>query len=423
MFGSGRVYHGWRIALALGVTETTSWGIVYYAFSVMLAPMQAELGWSRGEITLAFSLAILASGLSAVPVGAWIDRHGGRAVMTAGSLLAVGLTLAWAAVDSLPALYVVWTAIGVTWAMVLYEPAFAVLTQWFRRYRGRALTVVTGFAAFASTIFFPLTTWLVELQGWRGALVTLAVVLAVVTIPLHALVLRRRPEDAGLMVDGLAEDAAAPPAAADVSARAAVRGPTFWWLALAFALEAVVLVGLSVHLIPYLVDVGHGPAFAAAAAGLVGAMKFPARVILGPLGDRLPVFVLTGGLFVACAVALVLLAAVPTVLGALAFAAIYGAASGALTTARPLLVAALYGRAAYGTISGAMSASGVAARAAAPVGIGLLYDGLGTYTPVMWGLVGVALVALVGLVAATSSPAARTRAGASGGETVRVAGG
>jgi MFS family permease len=400
------VYHGWRIALALGVTETTSWGIVYYAFSVILTPMQAELGFSRGQITLAFSLAILASGLAAVPVGAWIDRHGGRAVMTVGSVLAVGLTAAWAAVDTLVVLYAVWALMGVTWAMVLYEPAFAVLTQWFRRYRGRALTVVTGFAAFASTIFFPLTTWLVELQGWRGALLTLAVILAVMTIPLHALVLRRRPEDLGLIVDGQPDDGRQPPVA-DVTARAAVRGPTFWWLALTFALESVVLVGLSVHLIPYLVDVGHGAGFAAAAAGLVGAMKFPARVILGPLADRLPVFVLTGGLFAACAVAIGILAAAPTVVGALTFAAIYGSASGALTTARPLLVAALYGRAAYGTISGAMSATGVAARAAAPVGIGFLYDGLGTYGPVIWGLVAVSLVALLGLVAATTSTATR----------------
>jgi MFS family permease len=401
-----RTYHGWRIAVALGVTETTSWGIVYYAFSVILAPMQAELGWSRAQVTAAFSLAILTSGLAAVPVGAWIDRRGGRAVMTAGSVLATLLVLAWAAVGSLPALYAVWAAMGVVWAMVLYEPSFAVVNQWFRRHRARALTVVTGFAAFASTIFFPLTTWLVELQGWRGAVVTLAVLLAAVTIPLHALVLRRRPEDLGLAVDGLPDDPAAP-VVVDVSARSAVRGPVFWWLAAAFALESVVLVGLSVHLIPLLRDAGHDAAFAAGAAGLVGAMKFPARALLGPLGDRVPAFVLAAGLFAAAGVALVVLAAVPTAAGALVFAAVYGSASGALTTVRPALVAALYGRAAYGTISGAMSATGVAARATAPVAIGALYDGLGSYAAIVWALAAVSAMAVVALLAATGTAAAR----------------
>src|SRR5207244_1987890 len=140
-----------------------------------------------------------------------------------------------------------------------------------------------------------------------------------------------------------------------------------------------VTVGLGVHLIPYLLDVGHGAAVAAAVAGLVGAMKFPSRLLFGSLADRFSVHRLTTLLFGIYVGALALLASAPTVIGAVAFAVLYGAAQGAVTTARPALIAALYGRASYGTIAGAMSASGVLARAAAPVGIGLLYDALGTY--------------------------------------------
>jgi sugar phosphate permease len=407
LFGR-EVYPGWPIAGALGVTETVSWGILYYAFSVLLGPMEAELGWSRAQLTAGFSLALLASGLAAVPVGAWIDRRGARGLMTAGSVLASGLVLAWSTVTDLLAYYALWLALGVAWAMVLYEPAFAAVTQWFRRGRARALTVVTGCAAFASTLFFPLTTWLVAAQGWRGALVTLALLLALVTVPLHALVLRGRPEDLGLPVGGAPGPEA--PAAADVGARKALRGGAFWWLALAFGLKAMVSVGLGVHLIPYLLDAGHGPAFAAAAAGLVGAMKFPARVLFGPLGDRLSVRGLTAFLFGVGAVAVGLLGAAPTAAGALAFALLFGAADGALTTARPALLAALYGRASYGTIAGAMSASGVAARAAAPVGIGLLYDALGTYRPAVWGLAALSCLALLALLAAAPGPARRVAA-------------
>ena len=393
------VYPGWPIAAALGVTETVSWGIVYYAFAVLLGPMEAELGWSRAQLTLGFSLALVTSGLAAVPVGAWIDRRGARGPMTAGSVLASALVLAWSAVGSLPAYYALWLAMGVAWAMVLYDPAFAAVTQWFGRGRARALTVVTGCAAFASTLFFPLTTWLVGAHGWRGALATLGVLLVLVTVPLHALLLRGRPEDEGVALDGPAMGLGAS-APADLGARAALRGGAFWWLALAFGLTAVVTVGLSVHLVPYLLDVGHGPAFAAAAAGLVGAMKFPARVLFARLAERFSAHQLAAVLVGTTAAAVALVGAAPTVAGALAFAVLYGAADGATTTARPALLAALYGRASYGTIAGAMTATGVAARAAAPVGIGLLYDALGTYRPVMLGLAGLAGVAVLSLLAA-----------------------
>src|SRR5690242_18951054 len=84
----------------------------------------------------------------------------------------------------------------------MYEQAFWIVANWFRRRRGRALTLLTFIAGFASVIYIALAGWLVQVQGWRAALVTLAVLLAVATVPLHALLLRRRPADLGLLVDG-----------------------------------------------------------------------------------------------------------------------------------------------------------------------------------------------------------------------------
>src|SRR5918912_2574974 len=196
------VYYGWLLVLTLGVTETISWGVLFYAFSVFLAPMERELGWSRGAMTGAFSVALLLAGLAAVPIGRWLDRHGPRLLMTAGSCLASLLVLAWAAVTELGPFYLVWAGIGLTMAAVLYDPAFATVTVWFERQRVRALTAITLMAGLASTIFIPLAGWLVVTLGWREALLVLAAVLAIGTIPPHALVLRRRPEDLGLAPDG-----------------------------------------------------------------------------------------------------------------------------------------------------------------------------------------------------------------------------
>ena len=115
------------------MTETISWGVLYYAFSVFLTPMEADHGSSRAETTGAFSLAMLLSAFAAIGVGRWLDRQGRRVLMTAGSCVGVLLVLAWASADTLIVFYAVWAAIGVVWAMVLYDPAFAVITVWFDR--------------------------------------------------------------------------------------------------------------------------------------------------------------------------------------------------------------------------------------------------------------------------------------------------
>jgi cyanate permease len=253
-------------------------------------------------------------------------------------------------------------------------------------------------AAFASTIFLPLTAVLVERQGWRSALVILAVLLALVTIPLHAIVLRRRPEDLGLQPDGVAVAVATPTGLAEpsVSVRDALSAGAFWWLALAFSLAILVSIARTVHLVPFLVETGYDAALGATAAGLSGAMQAPARIVLGPLMDRLPMRPVTAALFTTQALALACLVLVPGLPGVMVFAVAFGLANGAMTTARPALLAELYGRAHYGAISGSMTASGVVARAIAPIGVGAIYDLLGTYVPVWWML---ALLAALGGIA------------------------
>jgi MFS family permease len=227
---SGRLYYGWVVVAALCVTEVVSWGILYYGFPVLLRPMEADLGWSRVEVTGAFSVGMGVAALAALPVGHWIDRHGARALMTLGSCLGTAVLLAWSRVESLPALYAVWCLMGAALAATLYEPAFAAVVGWFATHgRDKALLTVTLAGALASTIFMPLEAWLLTRLGWRGALEALAVILAVTTIPLHALVLRPAPrwtpapgaERAESRVPGLTLGASA-------------RMTVFWVLAVAF---------------------------------------------------------------------------------------------------------------------------------------------------------------------------------------------
>ena len=387
-------YYGWTLAVTLGFTETVSWGVLYYAFSALIGPTTAELGWSRAEISGALSVMLVGSGVSGLAVGHWLDQHGPRALMTAGSLVAVPLIVAWSQVRDLGIFYLIWIGIGVCFAALNYGPAFATMIVWFRRDRGRALTLVTLMAGFASTIFVPLAAWLVTLQGWRAALLTLAAILAVCTIAPHALLLRRRPADLGLGVDGdpLAAGDAAPAHEPSVSFRDALRHPTFRWLALAFSLYALG-VGVPVHLVAYLGDQGYPLAFAAAATGGIGAAQVLGRVLFAPLERRLRPR--TVSLLVYCGqpLALLILLFVPSAAGVVAFVVLFGAARGAETLVRSTVVAGLYGPRRIASIAAVLTLATTITQALSPVTLGAVYDGARSYVPGLWALVGLSLVA------------------------------
>jgi MFS family permease len=399
------VYYGWVLVVTLGVTETISWGVLYYAFAVYLAPMQAELGWSRGDMTGAFSLALLLAGLTAVPVGRWLDRHGPRLLMTVGSVAATLLVLAWSSVSSLEQLYLVWAAIGLTMAATLYDPAFATATRWFERNRVRALTAITLMAGFASTIFIPFAGWLVQVEGWRQSLLILAVVLGVGTIAPHALLLRRRPEDLGMHPDGepmlqRRGELVRPPG---MPVGQALRHASFRWLVVAFWLATLSTIAIGVHILPYLEDRGYDATFAASVTGLIGAMQVLARLLLAPFGNRANPRLLAVSMLALQPMSLAILLLVRTTPGVFLFVVLFGAQRGLTTLVRPALLAELYGRAEYASIAGVLQFALSLAQAAAPVGAGIAYDLSGSYEPVFWALAVISALAVVAMLPARAS--------------------
>jgi MFS family permease len=375
MTAPGRGFYGWRIALTLAVAEPVSWGILYYAFSVFIAPMRDELGWSQTRLTAAFSIALLTSGLAAVPFGRLLDQHGPRILMTLGSAGAALLVLAWSRVESYPVFVAIWVGIGVCMAATFYEPAFAAITTWFRRYRSRALTLVTFGGGFASVIFIPLAAWLVDREGWRDALLVLAAILALVTIPLYGLMLRSRPADMGTCPDGECDAAEGPspaPSRVDWPLREALRSRSFRWLAAAFSLTMFVNVAATVLLIPILLERGESSRVAASAAAAIGLLALPGRLIFTPLADWLPAWTVPAAIFVTQAAALAVLALTSSQAGIWLFVLFFGIGFGAITPARATLVAALYGVAAFASISGVLALIVTVARAAGPLGGSLI---------------------------------------------------
>ncbi|MDQ3396773.1 MAG: MFS transporter [Deinococcota bacterium] len=402
MNGSQRFYYGWRIVAALALTQTVGFGVLYYAFSVFVLPMESELGWTRAQTSSAFSLGLLVAGLTAVPVGHLVDRQGARLVMTLGSLLGAGLFLAWSQVTTLLGLYLIWAALGLAMSTTLYDVAFTVVAVWFRRHRARTVFAVTMVAGLASTIFIPLTTLLVTQLGWRSALVVLATILALTAVPLHALVLRRHPRALGLEPDGSSQALSATQAAPEpsVPAGAAFRTSSFWWLAAAFALVRLSFAAMGARLVPLLLERGYTPALVALAVGAIGPLQLLGRAFFLPLNSRWPVDHLTAAMFACVAAAFVALVLVPGMVGVGVFVVLYGASNGATTLARAEIVARRYGPANYGSINGALAFSISLAGAFAPFGAGVAYAVTGGYDLVLWLL---AVAAAMGMIAVMRS--------------------
>jgi MFS family permease len=378
--GRGPIYYGWYVVAALCVTETVTWGIVYYGYPVFLRPMEDELGASRVAVTAAFSLGLAVSALAALPVGRWLDRYGPRGLMTLGSCLATLLCLCWARVESVTALYAVWFGMGFALAATLYEPAFAAVVSWFTTHnRDRALLTLTLAAGLASTIFMPIEAWLLVRCGWRTTITILAVVLGVITIPLHALVLRRAPAE-----PALALGTAPRPTPASLTLDAAARTPIFWVLAVAFVVGNFATVSVTVHLIPYLMDRGYAPTVAAMMIGWIGAMQLPGRLFFVPVAAWLGPRWVAASVFSTQGAALVQLPLVHVIPTLVPFVMMFGAANGMSTLARASSIAQIFGSRHYGTISGAVALGANGARAVGPVGASLLVLALGAYERLFW---------------------------------------
>ncbi|HEX8665702.1 MAG TPA: MFS transporter [Beijerinckiaceae bacterium] len=376
----------WGFVGALSLAQLVSWGIVFYAFALFLEPMAKELGWSRPALTLAYSLGLGASALTAYPSGRLIDRGRGRIVMTAGSLVSSALLVLWSRVESYPAFVLIWIGLGASMSAILYEPGFAVLTHRLGPLARRGITAMTLVGGLASTVFFPLSHVLIQALGWRHALLALAAINLAVSGAIHLFFIPGKPHRA------LSDVSAAPVSTPPSTARRVLRHPAFWGFVIVSVLHNALFTGFAIHLVPLLVERGLTLTGAVAAFSLVGPSQVGGRMAIA-LGERHLSMRAVGVL--SCGLAVLAFALLPFVRPepwlVVVFAVIYGTANGIMTIVRAVLPAEIFGRADYGAIQGMMNAPTMIARASAPFAFGALWAVSGDYGLVMGAAVAMAL--------------------------------
>lgn len=343
-----------RLAVALGLNQLLSWGSSFYLPAVITDPAARSIGASHFAVLGAFTLALLVTGVCAPRVGKWIDRHGGRGLLALSVVVTAVGQVVLASAPNLLVWYVAWSIIGIGMALGLYDAAFSTTGVLLGKDAGPAITGITLFAGFASTVFWPLGAALVGVLGWRGLLLFYATIQVVVNLPMVLLLVPPLTSQPMAIQHGAAPDAIVRTRRAVATCLASfftIR----WFITSAIAVNILVLlqgVGLTLHeavLVAALIGPGQvagrilewsiGSHMGLLLRARLGAMLFPLGALLLPMGGPI---------------------------AAAAFAVLYGMSNGILTINRGTLPLALLGPRGYATLLGWLAVPVLLAQAGAP---------------------------------------------------------
>ena len=348
-----------RTVLWLGLSQLVCWGTTYYLIGAFGALIAADLGWGAAIVHGGFSAALLVMGVASPLVGRLIDRHGGRPVMAAGSLLAALGCGGLALVQGIAGYYLAWLCLGLAMRCTLYDAAFAALAHLGGPGARRAMSQITLLGGLASTAFWPIGHALAQHLGWRGALVAYAGG-ALLTLPLHLAL----PGTRSSPLAGGAPTAVPPPLAAAGRDRLVAGG----LYAVIVTLTSMLNTAMSAHMIGLLAGLGLAASAAVWVASLRGIGQSAARAGEVLFGGRLHPLHLN--LLAAFALPLgfaIGLWSGQMVLAACAFALLYGAGNGLVTITRGTLPLVLFEHRSYGTLVGRLVAPSFVLSAAAPI--------------------------------------------------------
>jgi len=358
---------------ALGVTQIVGYGTLYYSFSILASGIAVEFGLAVEWVYGFMSLALLAGGVISPYAGGLADKHGAARVLSIGSVAAAAALAICGFANNAVVFLAGVILIELASAFVLYATAFALLAQTTGLQAQRSITYLTLIAGFASTIFWPVTTWLLQVMDWHQVYFLFAGLNLVVCLPLH------------LWLTRFARIAAARPADQVAAEPLAVADGSFIFalVVIGFSLSGFVSAAILFHIVPMLGMLGLGTS-GVLVATLFGPAQVAGRLVNMALGKDLPAPILAIVSAVMMPTALVVLAlTAPALPGAIAFAIVFGLGTGLFSIVSGTLPLALFGQAGFGKRLGWISLGRLCLSAIAPFALSVALGALGP-KPSLW---------------------------------------
>lgn len=399
------VYYGWVVALGCGALSFATVGIGFYGMAVFLDALTGTVGLTKTEVAGPTSLYFMTSGVAGIFVGRFVDRHGARRSIVAGTLVMAACLVAIGRVTEARSLWLLYPVMALGFAASASIPTNAIVARWFVGLRARAMSVSHSGVSVGGIVLVPWATGLIASEGLPTTGVALAAVLLLVALPVTLFVLRFDPADHGLEPDGssgAAREASRNNPLLDPvvqsriwTSREALATRNFWLLALAFGLILFCQQSTLVHEISLLRERTGDPRAGAFAVSVTAGASVIARLVVGFFADRIPKRGLTALLMAIQGVALLGFAAAPDLPALYAAAVVFGVTIGNVYMLQSLLVGELFGFASFASVLGLLNLITQVAGGLGPVALGVLHGELGGYEPALRLLAALAFAAAV----------------------------
>ncbi len=391
------------VITALGIAQILAWGTSFYFPAVFAGPIVADTGWSLGYVVGGTSVGLLVAGLISPQVGRIIDLHGGRPVLLASSLFYAAGLAGIGLAPALPVYLLAWVLLGIGMGTGLYDAVFAALGRLYGSGARGPITNLTLFGGFASTVCWPLSAFMIEHAGWRGACFIYAALHLVVALPLQMAVIRRAPKSVA------AAATTADDAQAVAPARIAHETLIFALLALVLSLAAGIGSIVVVHLLIFLQARGVDFALAVSLGTLFGPAQVGARVVERLFGSRYhPIWTMIGSCGLMAVGLLLLVGRFPILVIVIL---LYGAGYGISWIGRGTLPLALFGPVRFPRLMGKLAFPSLIVQALAPSAGALLIEASGADATIgVLTVLALINVVLIGLLWAVCRPRIATGA-------------
>jgi MFS family permease len=384
------LYFGWYTVIAGAIIACWGYGSWYYGTSALFSPLIAEYGWTRAQLSAAFSMRSIEGGLEGPFGGMLIDKYGPRRITIISTIIAcMGLLLVLYVRDIWQFVFVWGFVISLGFNLGLYDTVNAAVAKWFVKKRGRAISLVTIGGGLGAPVVVPVMTWIIINYRWRSAIIFVAISTLIICLPLAWFWMKDHPpEHYGLLPDGntvimdmnsveniqigVFEEH-------EFTPRQALKTRSFWMMLLAFAFSGGITTAVTMHQMPYLQDIGIDPIAAAGVLGLMATMSLPGRLLFAWLGDRWGERKTLMLGYALKTVGVLIWTLANNIYTILLFVVLYGVGYGGTIPVSISLRASYFGRKAYATITGYTTFFTALTNIVYPIFAGWSYDVTGSY--------------------------------------------